>query len=337
MSYTVDLGEWNSVFAVPCSVVDKNLKMAGSVQLKVLLWMLRHAGEPFETQAIAEVLGIDKADISDAIVYWQETGLITAQGDQILPAAGKPEEAFQQPAEQEENEGKQKNLPEASKKTRVLSRPQKPDSDFVARRIGESTEIACLMQSAQEILGRLISNGESATLLMIHDDFGLPSDVIIMLLQYAASLGKANMRYIEKVAIDWADQEINTHEKAEEKLQSLAQSRKAWRFVEQALGIPDRAPSRKEEQFAVLWVQDWEFSADMLREAYDRVIDSTGKFSSSYMNRILERWYHNHITTTKQAQEEKEERAAVRKKGKNNKLTFDIDEYERTSIYDTKE
>ncbi len=338
MSYSINLGSWNSVFAVPCSVVDNNLKLAGSVQLKVLLWVLRHAGEPFEEQDIAEALGIDRADVGDAMVYWQETGLITASGgDSIAPAPAAEagtERAVPpfQPSEQKPAVSKKEE-----KHRRVLSRPQKPDSEFVAKRMSESTEIACLMQSAQEILGRLISNGDAATLLMIHDDFGLPSDVIIMLLQYAVSIGKANMRYIEKVAMNWADGEINTHEKAEAKLSSLAASQKAWRSVEQAIGMPHRTPSAKEEAYAPVWVDDWNFSLSMIREAYDRTVDATGKYNAGYMNKILERWHQAGITTPKQAEDEKIKRASSRKKAGNEKQpTFDIEEYERTSIYDTK-
>ena len=54
MSYTVNLGCWGSIFAVPSDVVDKYLKIAGSAQLKVLLWILRHSGENFEVDTIAD-------------------------------------------------------------------------------------------------------------------------------------------------------------------------------------------------------------------------------------------------------------------------------------------
>ncbi|WP_411677048.1 DnaD domain protein [Caproicibacter sp.] len=328
MSYTVNLGAWNSVFAVPCSVVDKYLKLAGSVQLKVLLWILRHAGETFEAQDVAAALGIDRADIGDALLYWQEAGFFPAdqqtKPEAVPPDAKAPEQPEQPPAESHSS----------GSARRVLSRPQKPDSGFVAKRVEESTEISCLMQSAQQVLGRLISGGESATLLMIHDEFGLPSDVIIMLLQYTASISKANMRYIEKMAMNWADEEINTHEKAEEKLRRLTECRQAWRKVEQAVGMPHRSPSTKEEAFADLWITQWKFSADMIREAYDRAVDATGKFSASYMNRILERWKKANISTVLQAEREKMERAAARKGGKSSSLSQDLDEFERSGVFD---
>ena len=49
-------------------------------------------------------------------------------------------------------------------------------------------------------MGRAISPALSSTLLMIHDDYGLPVEVIIMLLMYVKSIHKDNTSYIEAVA-----------------------------------------------------------------------------------------------------------------------------------------
>ncbi len=335
MNYTINLGAWNSIFAVPCSVVDKHIKLAGSMPLKVLLWTLRHAGEPFEAKDTATALGISESDVADAMLYWQQAGLLAANGNELVPDScvqAIPQAVVELP------EAATEKAP-MEKPRKILSRPLKADNAFVAKRMKESTEVACLMQEAEQILGRLISNGDSATLLMIHDDFGLPADVIIMLLQYVVSIGKANTRYIEKVAMNWADEEIFTHEKAEEKLRRLAENKKAWHIVEQAVGMPHRAPSAKEEAAASVWVNEWSFSVAMIHEAYDRGVDATGKFSPAYMGRIMERWHKDGISTLQQAKKEKEDRASARKSEekstKSKNVTFDIDEYERTSIFDT--
>jgi len=334
MNYSMNLGAWNSVFAVPCSIVDKHIKLAGSNPLKVLLWALRHAGEPFEAKNVAKAIGIDTADVNDAMLYWQQAGLIVMMDGEIVPDGSMMREPeISTPPENSEINTE----PQPEEKLRkVLSRPQKADNAFVAKRINESTDIACLMQEAEQILGRLISNGDSATLLMIHDDFGLPADVITMLLQYVVSVGKANTRYIEKVAINWADEEIFTHDKAEAKLRRLAENSKAWHVVEQAINMPHRVPSAKEEAAAATWITEWHFNAALIHEAYDRGVDATGKFSPAYMNRILERWHKDGTTTLEQAQKEKEERISARKVDKPKKAasTYDIDEYEHSGVFD---
>jgi DnaD/phage-associated family protein len=210
----------------------------------------------------------------------------------------------------------------------MLSRPQRPDPEFVAKRIEESQEIACLMQEAQQILGRLISHGDSAVLLMLHDDYGLPTDVLLMLIQYAVSIGKGNFRYIEKVAINWSDEGITTHEQAEEKLHRLSEENRAWRIVEQAIGLQKRAPSARESNLASCWVMDWKFSPQMLKLAYDRNVDRTGKYTAGYMHKILEGWHQKGISTPEQLEQKDSQKYA----SKTSETTHDLDEYFQNSM-----
>ena len=72
----LDLGIFNSVFVVPSSVVDDHIKLAGSVQLKVLLYILRYAGKNLSVNDIAGALSLSCADVKDAMQYWLENNLI---------------------------------------------------------------------------------------------------------------------------------------------------------------------------------------------------------------------------------------------------------------------
>ena len=61
------------------------------------------------------------------------------------------------------------------------------------------------------------------------------------------SIHKDNTSYIEAVAKNWAEEEINTHEKADVKLNQLSLIAKSWRCIEQVLGINHRSPSAKKK------------------------------------------------------------------------------------------
>ena len=39
MAYRINLGQWNTIFAVPACVVDSHIKLATEAQLKVLLYL----------------------------------------------------------------------------------------------------------------------------------------------------------------------------------------------------------------------------------------------------------------------------------------------------------
>ena len=52
MSININLGAWSSVFAVPSKIVDEGLKFSDGVKLKVLLYVLRHADDDLELEAV---------------------------------------------------------------------------------------------------------------------------------------------------------------------------------------------------------------------------------------------------------------------------------------------
>lgn len=96
----------------------------------------------------------------------------------------------------------------AEKPIKTPPRMKKPDGVYIAQRIAQCAEVGFLMQEAQQILGRAISPALSSTLLMIHDDYGLPVEVIIMLLMYVKSIHKDNTSYIEAVAKNWRKKKL---------------------------------------------------------------------------------------------------------------------------------
>lgn len=89
-------------------------------------------------------------------------------------------------------------------------------------------------------------------------------------------------------------------------------------------------PSAKEEQYTHRWMHEWNFTTDMIREAYERCVNATGKLSLHYMNKILERWHKAGITTPKQAALEAGEKAA--KEQEKHKPTYDLEEYEKIDL-----
>lgn len=332
MEISLNLGVWNSVFAVPSVLVDEHIKLAGGAQLKVLLWLLRHAGTPVQVESIGKALNMQPLDVKDAVNYWVETGLLALSGDTLSPVGSVPQEP-QKPEETEEPAAQQPLEPsepqEVAQTARVSISPPRPSGVFLAQRIQESEEIAFLMQEAQRILGRTISPALSGILLSAVDDYGIPAGVVAMVLTYVKNLGKTNSSYIEAILRGWAQDGITTHEKAEEKLKLLSEIGQAWRDIEQTFGIEHRIPSAREEEFAQRWMLEWKFTVPMLREAYDRCVDSIGKLELKYIDRILERWHKDGITTPQQAFWEKSEKEAQRRAEADAKRTYDIQAYEK--------
>lgn len=333
MGFCINLGSWGDIFAVPKEVVDKHIKLANVLQLKTLLYVLRHSGEVLDTASIAKALSKHPDDVCDSLQYWIENGILQKISDDIIaPATNEKVTKIVDKKSKNVEDNKSIETIKPMKSQRTLSRPQKPDTVFLAKRIKESQEIADLMQEAQIVLGKPISTADSATILMLHDTDGLPSSVILMLMQYAADINKNSMRYIEKLGIKWADEEIDTVEKAEAKIRSLDENRKAWKQVVRIMGINYHSPTANETKFSNRWINEWKFSSDMIREAYERCVDNTGKVTMSYINKILDSWNKKDIRNIDEAKQDK--KITTDKKIKEKSASYDIEEYENTSIFD---
>ena len=317
MEYRLDLGPWEGVFAVPCSLVDRHLKLAGKEQLQALLWALRHAGESFSPKDLAAALGVSVDAAQDAIDYWIGQGVLSGEGGSLRPQP----EAAPAPAA----------APEPSPPTPPRRLP-KPDALYLAQRRRESQEVRQLLEEAQSLLG-ILSPAMTSTILAAHDDYGLPAPVLVMLLQYVKKAGKANARYIDSMARDWADSGVLTPDAADRKLQELDARRLAWDRVSAAAGLDRRSPSKREAEAAFRWVAQWRFSDAMLAAAYEECVDHTGKFSVAYLDKIFTRWRREGIATPADLDREDRKKAQAREA----KKTYDTDEIEEMSFFDVLE
>ncbi|MDR0739169.1 MAG: DnaD domain protein [Oscillospiraceae bacterium] len=315
MNFSIKLGTLNSVFLVPASVVDEHIKIAGSAHLKVLLWLLRHANKNFTDQDIATSLSMCKSDVTDAINYWSKARV-------LLPF--------------ETNEAKVAKEPESKKyKTRRKFSPQTQilSPEFLAKRIQEDGKIDFLMQEAESIIGRTLSNIDSSILISIHDNDGLPVDVIVMLLRYAVSVGKQSMKYIEKLAISWAEEEIDTPQKADEKIRQLNETNRAWNILRRIIGVDKRSPTPREKEASSKWINSWHVREELIEEAYNRCVDAKGKYILGYMDTIIKSWQNKNIKTLKEAVDEKLFSKKL-KSGKKRIASYDINKYKNFSVFD---
>ena len=156
-----------------------------------------------------------------------------------------------------------------------------------------------------------------------------------MLLQYAVSVGKANMKYIEKTGISWASEGVNDHEKAENKIQNLNRASISWKKFESIIGIYHRSPSSCEEEAVSRWFDNWNYNEELIKEAYDRCVNANGKYVLKYMDSIIKRWHNQGIVTIEQALAENANRN--RKKSfsrEDNEASYNIEEYENYNIFD---
>jgi DnaD/phage-associated family protein len=275
------MGQWNSIFAIPKAVVDKHIKMVGSTQLKVLLWVLRHSDKNFSVENISKALFTHPADVKDALQYWVEAGILVGSSLKIENEIKNDFEAKKHEKPKEE-----------PRKARVFT---ETDGEYIANRINGCEDISFIIKEAEIILGDKFSRGIVPALVSFYDNYGLPADVIVMILQYATRAGKNNVRYIEAVGVSWAKEGIDTIEKAEEKIKFFDNMNIIREKFEKLIDSKDYKFSSSDLKTIDKWFNNWNYSNDMVREAYDRCIRIKGKFILKYVDGIIKSWKSEEI------------------------------------------
>ena len=300
IAYSISMGAWNSVFAVPACVVDEHMKLAGAAQLKVLLYMLRHGGEEITLDSLAFAIGQKPSDTQDAIDYWVNCGLLNDGGIKSRPETDerpKPFSAVQDVADPIPEASVSNALGQAPEKKAPVARDKiRYPFDECMRYVAEDGQLKNMLTAVEGTLGKQLTHTEVTCFVTLVKWHGLPCTVVPMLAQYCKSIGKSSMSYIEATGIGWAAEEIDNFEKAEKKISALTAKRKAWNTVRSALEIPERKATDSELKFCDLWINCQHMEVELVRHAYDKCIDKNGKLSFAYMNGILKRYYEQGIT-----------------------------------------
>ena len=333
MSVKINLGAWRSVFAVPSKIVDEGLKFADGVKLKVLLYVLRNSDSELDLNEISKATGVNVTDIPEALDYWVSREVLQKNDSEYAPVDSKKEiKSENNSVEEIKNVETISKDVEDQKQRLVVTKPQKPDYVFTSQRLAVDEDLKILVGEAQTMLGKTLSNSDIATQLMLKDTCGLRLDVILMLIQYCVSIDKGNMRTVEKIGISWADAGINSVEAADNRIAQANHSSKCFSIVSSVFGLKNvGSPTKKQLEYTTKWVGEWKFSPEMLREAYERCVDSKGELKFNYIDGILKKWDAQGIKNMDdlKASESKPMQPAGRKK-----TSYDINELEKIDTLD---
>ncbi|MBD5130238.1 MAG: DnaD domain protein [Ruminococcaceae bacterium] len=278
MKYSLNAGEWNSVFAVPSSVVDKYIKLAGGNSLKLLLFLLRHGGEEFSEEQLSAELGFkERGELEDAALFWIQRGII--RYDNTLVAAA---------VENVEKIEKVENTVIKTDKPRPSVKPVSVTSGEVASRINSDKEIEMLFAEAERLYARPLRQRENQLVISLVDHYGLPVGVALMLLNHCFKSEKTSPSYIQAVAANWSEEEINTIELANARILSLEKQNGVEERLREAMELKTKLTPKMRE-YIKTWT-DWGFDENMIMLAYEKTLDQISEWKPAYANKILESW-----------------------------------------------
>lgn len=293
--------------------IDQYLPVANATFVKVYLYGLRQCfaqNNVVENKEIAKALNILETDVLNAWLYWESVGVVrlNRRSKDSTPTEFGVEFidlTHQKPSED-------MNKPRVTLQNRPNYTPEE-----ISIYIEQNDSIRFMYKYYEEKSGKALSSADINTLYSFYDWLRLPVEVIVMLLEYCHSIGKMNIRYIEKVAIGWADEGINSIDKAEKHLKKIEARNSALYQVRKKLGLMDRALSDTEVSYIDKWTQEMKHDVELIKLAFDVTVMNTGKLSFPYMNSILESWHQRGINTLTQAQ------ADIKNHKQNNKSKYE--------------
>lgn len=156
----------------------------------------------------------------------------------------------------------------------------------------QDEEVQDLMFIAEKYLGRTLNPTDINAILYWHDTLKFSIDLIEYLIEYCVDKGHRNIRYMDKVAISWANSQITTMEQAKKAVGIHSQM---YYGVMKAFGISGRNLIEFELNFIENWTNTYGFSLDIIGEACKRTIQAIHQPSFEYADTILNNWNRNHV------------------------------------------
>ena len=290
--------------------IDEFMPQANDAQLKIYLYLLRSmnagmlsAGRSLDIPEIADVFNHTEKDVMRALKYWEKCGVLLLEYDaaknltgiRLLDLTGSraaegnsPEKVSSPKASPAVSEGR------AAEKTAAASSRTSGQEDYARpsyslddlKAFQEKDSTAQLLFIAEQYLGRTLSPSDIKSILFFSDRLHFSDDLIDYLLQYCVERGKKDFRYMEKVAISWAEAGVTTPAEAE---RQAGRYDKTVYTIMNSLGKTN-APTRREAEFIRRWREEYGFEPSIIMEACERTVLATDRHRFEYADKILSSW-----------------------------------------------
>lgn len=310
--------------------IDQYMPGAGGEFVKVYIYLLRLLADPSASVCLpllADRLNCTEGDISRALKYWSNEGLLILETDpsgeltgitltepspdtqmELTATVSVPQSALAAAAPISQTvSAATVSVPQSALaatapisqtvSAATISTPQ-PDTALSRsasaltpariKELKENEDVAQLIYICEQYLGKTLTPTDTRKILFFYDELKMSVDLIDFLIQYCVGRGHKSMRYIETVAMAWSKEGITTVEMAKD---STSRYGRDYFTILKAMGITNRNPVDSEIVMMDTWLKDYGFSMDMIQEACSRTIMQTGQPSFQYAHKILTGWF----------------------------------------------
>ena len=309
--------------------IDQYMPKANGEFVKVYLYLLRATGSGAGIATISEIadhFSNTEADIIRAINYWASEGILQLQSGadgQIMginlcslsvsgmqAAQSNIQSAVADNAAQNNLQNSvvnntTQNISTANirmqdsvvekLKSQTPDKPASSQKEYTLDEIKEfrkNPDISELFFIIETYLKHTLSSTDTNIVLYWLDELHFSTDLV----EYCITKGHSSLRYMNKVALGWADAGIKTVDQAKDDAAAHSQ---IYYSVMKALGITGRNLVDSEVSLINKWVGEYGFDIELVKAACSKTISAIQKPSFEYTDSILANWRKKDVHTLK--------------------------------------
>ena len=272
---SISKGPDSDYIRVPEAACEKLIRSGNSVYLAVYMFLLSefYKGKTDITNGyIADSLHINIIDVVNAFLYCSSEGLVKIHNFvDVTDAEFDVEICF-----------------DVCGSKRLSDFKPNYRTSEISKKISEDNKLSQMYKIVSGILGKTFSSADIEILYSMHDYYGLPAEVIVVMVEYFASRGVKTMRKLEKEAQKWSQNGVDTVTKAKKHIKKREEFLSYAGTIKRIVGANERKLTTKELEFAAKWQTELKATPEQIKKAYEITVDQTGKLSFNYMNKVLE-------------------------------------------------
>ena len=304
--------------------IDQYMPKANGEFVKVYLYLLRATGSGAGIATISEIadhFSNTEADIIRALNYWVSEGILQVQtgadgqiiGINLCSLSVSGMQAAQSNIQSAvADNAAQNNLQNISTadirmqdsvveklKSQTTDKPASSQKEYTLDEIKEfrkNPDISELFFIIETYLKHTLSSSDTNMVLYWLDELHFSTDLVEYLVEYCITKGHSSLRYMNKVALGWADAGIKTVDQAKDDAAAHSQ---IYYSVMKALGITGRNLVDSEVSLINKWVGEYGFDIELVKAACSKTISAIQKPSFEYTDSILANWRKKDVHTLK--------------------------------------
>ena len=313
--------------------IDQYMPKANGEFVKVYLYLLRATGSGAGIATISEIadhFSNTEADIIRAINYWASEGILQLQsgadgqimGINLCSLSVSGMQAAQSNIQSTvADNAAQNNLQNGvvnnaaqnistadirmqdsvveKLKSQTTDKTASSQKEYTLDEIKEfrkNPDISELFFIIETYLKHTLSSTDTNMVLYWLDELHFSTDLVEYLVEYCITKGHSSLRYMNKVALGWADAGIKTVDQAKDDAAAHSQ---IYYSVMKALGITGRNLVDSEVSLINKWVGEYGFDIELVKAACSKTISAIQKPSFEYTDSILANWRKKDVHTLK--------------------------------------